>query len=111
MTDIDLDALEATARAATPSEWHVEGSKFHDSYGHGLGQTFGIYWRSNAEYIAALDPPTALALITRLREAEACIEDIAAMHVKRERPSLIWASLTTARATGTTWPAWTRTRH
>lgn len=37
------------------------------------------------EFDETFDPASVLALLARLREAEACIEDIAAMHVKRER--------------------------
>ena len=56
MTDLDLDALEATARAVnTPGPWEARC----DGY------------KEDAEHIAAFDPPTVLALIARLREAEA----------------------------------------
>lgn len=81
MTEIDLDALEATARAATPGPWHRHPHPLDDQMSDIRGPINDDYdvvvyaesEPSDAEHIAAFDPPTVLALIARLREAEACI--------------------------------------
>lgn len=82
MTEVDLDALEATARAATQGEWHyrptvlgmVNTTVSVDDGTHVAYPSVCHALPSNATHIAAFDPPTALALIARLREAEAVIE-------------------------------------
>lgn len=82
MTEVDLDALEATARAATQGEWHyrptvlgmVNTTVSVDDGTHVAYPSVCHALPSNATHIAAFDPPTALALIARLREAEAAIE-------------------------------------
>lgn len=81
MTDpLDLDALEATARAATPGPWFARGlddeptvNHEFDTEGHGPGYGAHVYpdKPEDAVFIAAFDPPTVLALIERVREAEA----------------------------------------
>lgn len=80
MTDIDLDALEATARAATPGPWWQGREVRHESdldvyserdvsdTSHDIATH--VWSTADAEHIAAFDPTTVLALIARLREAE-----------------------------------------
>lgn len=93
MPEIDLDALEATARAATPGPWMLDGmgedepeinywahrfigtAEPNESGSHEIIATSEDGHGPNAEHIAAFDPTTALALIARLREAEAVIEE------------------------------------
>lgn len=101
MSDLDLDVLEATARAATPGPWEagdvwvytppiypddrrlsdVLGMKFEDEdrayaeHGRGL---------KNAAHIAAFDPSAALALIERVREAEAELLEVHANFAVQE---------------------------
>lgn len=95
MTDLDLDALEATARKARPGPWELcEESPSMGGpnytirqagvagilmsgyvYGHGTGM---------AEHVVAFDPPTSLALIAELREAEAAIENASHIHGPRK---------------------------
>ena len=93
LTGLDLDALEAVARAATPGPWNYRqtvlgmvsttvsaGDGSHVAYPsvcHALPE--------NATHIATFDPPTVLALIARVREeqqkraeAEAVIEQLCA---------------------------------
>ena len=82
MTDLDLDALEAVARAATPGPWTYKPTILglpnttvmagDDQLGY-IG--VGHFLAPNATHIAAFDPPTVLALIAKLREAEAVIEN------------------------------------
>jgi hypothetical protein len=90
----DLDALEATARAATPGPWELDGMgedepeinywahlfigtvNPNESGSHEIIATSEDRHGPNAKHIAAFDPPTALALIARLREAEELIEKI-----------------------------------
>jgi hypothetical protein len=88
--NINLEALEAIAKAATPGPWQWD-HKYGDEGDTGLALTndtraevVGAYnyhccsFRDDptvedrdAEYIATFDPPTVLALIARIREAEA----------------------------------------
>lgn len=92
--DLNLDALEATARAATPGPWRWD-ENYGDPGDTGLALTndarkeiVGAYnyhccafrdepnvGEGDAEHIATFDPPTVLALIARLREAEARAEN------------------------------------
>ena len=79
---IDLDALEAVARAATPGPWH-QGAHYIGAGGEPYDPEAVVGQASilcDAEHIAAFDPPTVRALITRLREAE------------RERDGARWAA-------------------
>lgn len=78
MTGLDLDALEAVARAATPGPWNYRqtvlgmvsttvsaGDGSHVAYPsvcHALPE--------NATHIATFDPPTVLTLIARVREEQ-----------------------------------------
>lgn len=86
---LNLDDLEATAKAATPGPWRWD-EDFGENGDTGLALTndaraevVGAYnWHccsfrddptvedNDAEHIAAFDPPTVLALIAKLREAE-----------------------------------------
>lgn len=84
---LDLDALEALARAATTGPWILDGMGedepeinywAHRFIGTDLPQADGMHQiiatsedghGPNAEYIAAADPQTVLALITALRAA------------------------------------------
>lgn len=70
MSDLDLDALEAVARAASPEPWrligggeYVEGVGVPVSYGEGVRER-------DDDCLVAFDPPTVLALIARVKEAE-----------------------------------------
>lgn len=83
---LDLDALEAVARAATQERWYrvkslpanhvVKAEVFPSEY---VGESRpslrvevgGPNWTRDTDHIAAFDPPTVLALIGRVREAEA----------------------------------------
>jgi len=82
-TPLDLDALQAAAEAATPGPWWDRSDEYGQSAPH-----YGEYgWsvpgcpagetedspqgRADAAYIAAADPTTILALIRRVRDAEA----------------------------------------
>ncbi|WDH77902.1 hypothetical protein PTQ19_10250 [Microbacterium esteraromaticum] len=92
MTDLDLDALEAVARAATPGPWEWEppveetwtlGQESLVTVDHGedgYPEEVLSGWGHDASgtdasdedraHIAAFDPPTTLALIARVKEAE-----------------------------------------
>lgn len=91
MTDLDLDALEAVARAATPGPWEYrhespsmngENCTIRQSGVPGIRMSAHVYGFGTGmiEHIAAFDPPTVRALITRIREAE------------RERDGARWAA-------------------
>jgi hypothetical protein len=76
MNDIDLDTLEATARAATPGPRYPTTAAAAMSMNEGeRGMVFDSYEPSDRAFFTAFDPPTVLALIARLREAEATIEE------------------------------------
>ena len=77
---IKLDDLEATAKAATPGPWqHLPygGQNQNGDYSGGeIYEANGEHLISDVSdeagsHIATFDPPTVLALIAKLREAEA----------------------------------------
>jgi hypothetical protein len=79
MTDADLSALEAAARAATPGPWFrpIANDTAIRSDDVDIAQTVGAYeleWErmeADAAYIAKANPDATLRLIQRVREAEA----------------------------------------
>lgn len=106
---VDLDALEALAKAATPGPWEAEGDPDEGTIEVNAGSARTQWseggvglpprsWRTtdriierddlydddwdqafaDAAHIEAFDPPTSLALIARLREAEAVLAEIRA---------------------------------
>lgn len=94
---IDLDALEAVARAATPGPWH-QGAHYIGAGGEPYDPEAFVGQASilcDAEHIAAFDPPTVLTLIAKLREAEAVIAEalelIATVKVAGEVPVDVFA--------------------
>ena len=63
---IDLDAIEAAARGATPGPWiRFENGGWHVAE---ICTVFG--GERDAHYIATMDPQTTLALVERVRELE-----------------------------------------
>jgi hypothetical protein len=100
MTPLDLDALEAKARAATAGPWYADDCQVHQ----GTVEQYGFFCvadagnlsdqrgrlrpfaesRANAAYIAAASPDTMQALIAehraltaRVRELEAALKPFA----------------------------------
>jgi hypothetical protein len=74
----DLDAIEARARAATPGPWLVRESDatvmHHEPRSGYLTIAPVKSWDripENAAHIAGMDPATTLALVKRVRDAEA----------------------------------------
>ena len=69
VTGLDLDRIEATARAATPGRWHeFDGCVWTDAaecLHHGPSTV------ADREHVATMDPTTTLALVARVRELEA----------------------------------------
>lgn len=83
---LNLDDLEAVARAATPGPWH-QGAHYIGAGGEPYDPEAVVGQASilcDAEHIAAFDPPTVRALITRLREAERHNVQLLREAVKRE---------------------------
>ena len=89
---IDLDGLRALAEKATPGPWEADGNEVSQhwsrpepwktvassevacmSYCYG-GSGRGIENEADAEFIAAANPSTVLALVARVRAAEARAE-------------------------------------
>ncbi|MCI2958226.1 ead/Ea22-like family protein [Agromyces atrinae] len=83
MTDIDYAALRALAENATPGPWFAEGlddepaiAHDFDTEGHGPGHGSFIFpdKAADAEFIAAMDPPTVIALLDELERLRAEVE-------------------------------------
>jgi hypothetical protein len=76
MTAPDLDAIRARAEAATPGPWERSGSLVQAgrrARRARVGQTWGLAWKQDAEFIAHAreDVPALLDEVERLRgEAE-----------------------------------------
>lgn len=88
MTTIDHARLRALAEAAQEvesvgAEWHsVEG--FHEDCGLDI---------RDAEYLAAIDPPTLIALLDRLEAATAYVADPGNWSAMDGRREYLWAVL------------------
>lgn len=68
---VDLDKLEAVAKAATPGPWRVDPNqhgivRFNDDVTTG----FMIGRAQNATYVALANPAAILELVERVRKAE-----------------------------------------
>ena len=70
MTDAELDALEAAARAATPGPWEISRDDFASYIESRKGTVGEIGDAFDANYIAAASPDKILELITDLRQAQ-----------------------------------------
>jgi|GEM_PF-1300580 hypothetical protein len=99
MTSLDLDALEAVAKAAQQGPWSADLDRHCETRGiwddrPGEEMIIGSYvaadgydsvaWQygsdENLTHIATFDPPTVLALIAELRAARAAIREARALH-------------------------------
>lgn len=72
MTDTELDALEAKAKAATPGPWEydVEQREYHGVWADGCYIVPSLHIDAdNCKYIAAVNPTVVLELIAELRQA------------------------------------------
>ena len=96
----NLDTLRKTAKAATPGPWEVwknvhcdpvvvpaekpwagiTDPKMPFEKVAGLSTAPDDYGRANLEYIATFDPPTVLALLSRLEQAEQAVARVRAKH-------------------------------
>lgn len=73
MTEIDLNDLREKAEAATPGPWSSSGSQVWGHDGNlvaAVRDHSELVDRPDAEFIAAANPATVLALIERLKTAE-----------------------------------------
>ena len=90
---VNLDTLREVAEAATPGPWESRQSDdMPGKYVVGRRYKFGdvskgpmtlmqpIFWdqgsADNADHIATFDPPTILALLSRLEQAEQAVERV-----------------------------------
>lgn len=72
MTDAELNALEAAAKAATPGPWTAkEGPDFSEIFANDKNIALVGSQHVDAAYIAAANPATILELIAELRQAKA----------------------------------------
>ena len=68
---LDLDELEAKAKAATPGPWErISSAVFLEDSPHDIAH---VKWIEDGEFIAAANPKAILALIRELREARAAV--------------------------------------
>ncbi|MGO2150820.1 MAG: ead/Ea22-like family protein [Microbacterium gubbeenense] len=80
MTAIDAKRLRKLAEKATPGEWWTTRDVRPHAVWAGTGSSDdpGVctsFTRPDATYIAAIDPPTLLALLDRLEAAIAYVDD------------------------------------
>lgn len=71
MTDVELSALEAAAKAATPGPWYSysDGSLVWE---HERNPSVCLrFYKNNAAFIAAANPAAVLELIAELRQTRA----------------------------------------
>lgn len=107
MTDrIDIEALEAVAKAATPGPWTWhETETYCDGRRHPAGRLNGpayapdyedsVLCRGDAAFVAALNPTVALALLTEIRQARAAllaVHDLASCRLRDRGPSDTWTN-------------------
>lgn len=93
MSEIDLDALEQKARAATPGDWLPESTEMYEDgeatcVYRALGPPCGVEGdpeqcddaadqaHRDAAFIAAASPDVILALVARVRAAEGALEAV-----------------------------------
>lgn len=97
---LDLDAIEARARAATPGPWMHRDRPSHGFEEAGvshegeeddgaLAKVWGGAARgtANAAHIAGMDPPTALAIVAVVRRLRGALVDI--LDVSRDRARFV----------------------
>ena len=68
MSLIDTARLRALAEAASPGGRTPDGSLIVADGGATVGQAFGINWRNDQAYLAAIDPPTLISLLDELEK-------------------------------------------
>ena len=71
MTDTELDALEAAAKAATPGPWEYNSRRkeiWAINSRHTPIVEVGTYGQWNVDYIVAANPAAVLELIEELRQ-------------------------------------------
>lgn len=66
---IDLDELERLAKAAGSGPWKRNDECVYDSMGDAVADVYSSL-DANADFIAATNPETVLALVKRVRELE-----------------------------------------
>lgn len=83
MTDLDLDALEAVAKAATPGPWRL--GNYAIVLADGDAPTIVADGEpADAAHIATFDPPTVLGLIAEARSAAEVRERLAEVEAERD---------------------------
>ncbi|MGN7978226.1 hypothetical protein ACTJJ4_11695 [Microbacterium sp. 22195] len=86
---INLDELEAVARAATPGPWLAIPSRRERGAYEILGVAPVVRTSTPTMlHIAAFDPPTVLALIAELRRARECIEKVRGWWMSDQAPTV-----------------------
>ena len=76
MTRVDLTAVKAAAQDATEGPWYRLGDTLAVFTEDGETLVFDSGSKPDARYIAAVDPPTALAMAEALRIARDALESL-----------------------------------
>ena len=84
MTRVDLTAVKAAAQDATEGPWYRLGDTLAVFTEDGETLVFDSGSKPDARYIAAVDPPTALAMAEALRIAEDALAAVARGRLFRE---------------------------
>jgi len=87
---VDLDELEAKAKAETPGEWR--SSPYDERRSHifsfpAVNEVVEAAKNADAAFIAAANPAVVLELLRRLRAAEAIVGDLAKRDPVQHFPS------------------------
>lgn len=99
ITPAQLDEIEKVAQAATDGPWSVGRYDEIDSpegpllAGLSVGDCGVVRWTHDAIHIATFDPPTVLALIARLREAEAKVERATTIARRFDKRDPMWRDM------------------
>jgi hypothetical protein len=87
MTDAEIEALEAAARAATPGEWRSHSAAWWMIRTDATGIADVLDGNPlDAHFIIATQPAALLRLIARLRDAEQFAVDLAVETLSDEGP-------------------------
>jgi len=65
--ELDLDGIEARAKAATPGPWRAEGHEINAGYGADFWMVGDVDSSADAAHIAGLSPDVALELCAEVR--------------------------------------------
>ena len=76
---IDLNAIEARAKAATPGDWEADGleGQVRVTSTHVVVDGITMWAETDAQHIAGMDPSTTLRMVAEIRALRAALWDVA----------------------------------